>query len=293
MKLIQDQIIEQFSRSGVTDGCMTERGQLRYVSRAEEKPEDFLLAGVAQSQDLEAMYHAPEVLDAVRALLDHEDVFIHPLKHLRAVPPEASDLSYPAGVHQDFPELQGSWRQLTMWTPLFRATPDTGSLPVFHEERDSVAPMMVADNPSGWAIDDTFLTGRARYDLNPGDVLVFNTFTPHGGARNHGDGIRVSVEARFQPLADPVAEGVLAAPLIADDWDAHYQGWKNGLAHYWRSRHPPTVPFDDTWERWRDIMAVDEARRANEHAYQALVIASHFARNEPTRREATRLLGLM
>jgi ectoine hydroxylase-related dioxygenase (phytanoyl-CoA dioxygenase family) len=288
---IQRQIARQFSMSGVTDGSITGRGQLRYIAREYERPEDFLLEVTARSQDLEALYHTHAVRDAVSAILNHDEVFVHPLKHLRAVPPEISPLSFPAGEHQDFPELQGSMSQLTMWTPLFRTMPDTGSLPVFRRDRDSVMPMKLAENPSGWAIDKTFLVGEVRYDLHPGDVLVFNTFTPHGGARNRGDGVRVSAEARFQPLADPVAEGVLASPLIAESWAAHYEGWPEELAYYWRERHPSTVPFDDTWERWRDIMAVDEARRGNDDAYQALVIAAQFARNEPTRREAKRLLG--
>jgi hypothetical protein len=291
---IQETIAAQLRRTGVTDGTMTDRGQLRYEPREDEEPLDFLLSSTARSQDLEALYHAPAVLDLVSALLGDEEVFVHPLKHLRALPPDVSDLSFPAGEHQDFPELQGSLRQVTMWTPLFRASPSTGSLPVFLRGRETaVLPMKVADNPSGWAIDGAFLQGEARYDLAPGDVLVFNTLTPHGGSRNSGDGIRVSAEARFQPLSDPIVDGLLAKPLIAEDWDAHYEGWDAGLAHYWRERHPATVPFDDTWERWRDITAVDEARRGNEDAYQALQIAARFARNEPTRREAGRLLEAM
>ncbi|WP_067663906.1 phytanoyl-CoA dioxygenase family protein [Nocardia miyunensis] len=274
----------------LSDGSETASGQPAYLERTDSiVPPD--LAGVARSEILEKLFHTPEFLECAASLLtiDIDDLFVHPNKYLRAVPPIESDLHYPAGVHQDYPELQGSLRQLAFWIPFFQVDSESGTLPVYPTGGvRRILPLTLADNPSGWATDGSCLPHPVVAELAPGDALVFHTLTPHGGSENRGAGWRASVECRVQPLADSIIEGNMQ-PIFSPSWDAHYRGWRE-YAGYWYDRHPPVVPHDPTWERWRDVEAVKEGRRGNIRAYTGLMIASEFGKSAPIRDEARELL---
>lgn len=276
--------------NGLTDGQITSAGQLRYLQGDHLAGARRVAEELTRCELLETLARSPRISAVVDELLGG-NVFIHPVKWVRTLPPQASDLSNPAGVHQDFPELQGSLNQVTMWCPIFDVGPDTGSLPVYEAGTPRrILPMRIADNPSGWEISPASLGAPSVFHLGPGDALFFNTLTPHGGSVNIGPGWRVSVEIRFQPLADPIAETNLARPILGGSWDDHYEGWVR-YGHYWRERQPVTSRFDDTWERWRDLAAIDagQGERGGE-AFSALTIAARFAKSSLVRDEAARLL---
>jgi ectoine hydroxylase-related dioxygenase (phytanoyl-CoA dioxygenase family) len=292
LRPMQAAAADQLKSRGVTDGTATSKGQLRYVARDAEESSDFLLSEASGLEAVEECFQSAELLEGVGTLLGTDEVFSHPNKYLRAVPPWESLLSYPAGVHQDYPELQGSPNQLTMWVPLFSATEETGCLPIFESLAPaSILPMRLADNPSGWEVRPEVLGRRHAFDFEPGDVLVFNTFTPHGGSRNEGEGIRVSLESRYQPLSDPICEANLTRPTVAVDWDTHYADWTGQWRHYWQDRHPRTIAFGDSWERWRDIESLKEGLRGNVDALGALQIAVEFGRDPAVRATAKRLFS--
>ena len=82
------------------------------------------------------------------------------------------------GIHQDFPELQGSSRQITVWAPFFYVDKGSGSLPVYNKKKgETLLPLELAVNPSGWQVCSEVLGNKNVFELNPGDVLLFNTFT--------------------------------------------------------------------------------------------------------------------
>ena len=244
---VQRSVAKRLISSGVSDGTYTEQGQLRHLERENEDPADLVLDETSRLKVVEPCFQDPNLVKHIGELLDCDELFSHPLKWIRSLPPQESETSFPAGVHQDYMELQGSSRQLTMWAPVFPVSKVSGSFPLFNTDgTKSLLPMRLAENPSGWEVTSEALGERFVYDLDVGDVLIFNTFTPHGGATNSSDGIRVSIEARYQPLEDPMSASYLARPVIRSDWDEHYVGWSDRWAHHWRDRHPATIPFDDT-----------------------------------------------
>ncbi|MBX7275564.1 hypothetical protein K2E95_07135 [Pseudomonas sp. ERGC3:01] len=112
---------------------------------------------------------------------------------------------------------------------------------------------------------------------------------PRTGATNTGKGWRCSIEARFQPLAEPLALSNFAKPLLTQDWQTFYEGWRT-WGFYWRDRHPPLIPFDPSWEHWRDLTAIGEAVKGNKNAMAALEIAARFGMSEPVKSCAQGLL---
>lgn len=271
-------IVADLAAHALGDGSVGSGGQPRYVPAAGGDLSTGLdLVEVNRSEHVEALFHSRSVLEFVAHLLELDSldaIFIHPVKLVRGLPPESSELHYPAGVHQDYPELQGSTRQLTMWVPLFPVTVESGGLPIYPIGNRRLLPLVLAENPSGWQVDPSHLGNAVVPSLAVGDALVFSTFTPHGGSVNRGEGWRFSVECRFQPIDDVIAETNLS-PITAPTWDEHYRGW-NKFAHYWRYSRPPTVAFDHSWERWRDLTALQEAQRGNPDARVGLEIARRF-----------------
>ena len=150
-------------------------------------------------------------------------------------------------------------------------------------------PLELEVNPSGWQVCSDVLGSKNIFAPHPGDVLLFNRFTPHGGATNTGEGWRCSIEARFQPLADPLASSNVAKPLLAQDWHVFCEDW-NTWGFYWTDRHPPLVEFDPSWERWRDLTAIGEGGKGNNDSVVALEIAAQFRTSESIRSSAQRLL---
>ncbi|AZD49597.1 phytanoyl-CoA dioxygenase family protein [Pseudomonas chlororaphis] len=289
LELLASKVTQQLNRDGVADG-FTSTGQPRFREPLLPDPEFLKFAEAVSSELTEGLFQDPRVMDVMKALLNTEEVFVHPNKWIRGLAPLDSSLHCSPGVHQDFPELQGSSRQITLWAPFFYVDEGSGSLPVYNKKLgETLLPLELALNPSGWQVCSEVLGDKNVFELSPGDALLFNTFTPHGGATNTGEGWRCSIEARFQPLSDPLAISNFAKPLLTQDWQTFYQGWDT-WGFYWKDRHPPIIEFDPSWERWRDLTAIGEAIKGNENAVAALEIAAQFGVSEPIRSCAQRLL---
>ncbi|KPW91514.1 MULTISPECIES: phytanoyl-CoA dioxygenase family protein [Pseudomonas syringae group] len=289
LKLLAAKVLQQLSSNRVTNG-FTCGGQPRFKEPLQPDADLLKFADAMRCELTEELFQNPRVMEVMRGLLDTEDVFVHPVKWIRGLAPVDSSLHCSPGVHQDFPELQGSGRQITLWAPFFHVDEGSGSLPVYNKKPgETLLPLELALNPSGWQVCPEVLGHKNVFELNPGDVLLFNTFTPHGGATNTGEGWRCSIEARFQPLADPLAISNFAKPLLTQDWQTFYEGWDT-WGFYWKDRHPPLVEFDPSWERWRDLTAIGEAVKGNKNAVMALEIAAQFGMSEPIRSCAQRLL---
>lgn len=289
LKALSNKIIQQLERHNVTDG-FTSAGQPSFKEPLQADSSLLNFSEVMRSELTEWLFQDAKVISLMKEILNTEEVFVHPIKWIRGLAPVDSSLHSSPGIHQDFPELQGSSRQITLWAPFFHVDEYSGSLPIYSKKpKDTLLPLELALNPSGWQVRPQVLGNRNIVDLSPGDALLFNTFTPHGGSSNKGTGWRCSIEARFQPLADPLAITNFSKPIVAQDWQTFYEGWST-WGFYWKSRHPPLVEFDTSWERWRDLMAIAEASQGNKNAVAALEIAARFGVSEPVRQCAQNLL---
>ncbi|MGI5221334.1 phytanoyl-CoA dioxygenase family protein [Nocardia sp. CA-290969] len=251
--------------------------------------ERIVSAGMAD-EEFERVLHGPVVNRLIRNLIGDE-VFVHPQKVPRILPPGDCPWLRPAGIHQDFPELQGSERQITVWFPLHDVDGTTGVLPVYPGmHRQGVLPLTLAENPSGWAISEELLPRAYLASMRAGDAIVFNTFTPHGGSVNTSGNLRMSIECRFQPLGDQISESAFELPGYSFGWDEIYRDWST-LGYYWEGRRPEVVPYDRRWEEWRERESIRMGRLALPEAHQALRLTMQWSRDAGTRAEAREILA--
>lgn len=170
---------------------------------------------VSEGPALRAATHGPELRELLSVLLG-EPAVAHDYLFLRVgTPGKATDL------HYDMPFFcRGSSRVHTVWMALGEVRLDQGPLMVLEGSQhfeDLLAPARAIDYdavgaPRVAARDDALTLARARgtrlltTHFHPGDALVFAMHLMHGSLDHHAaDGrVRVSIDLRFQPLADPV-----------------------------------------------------------------------------------------
>jgi phytanoyl-CoA dioxygenase PhyH len=243
-------------------------------------------------RDVYSLAHEPSLLAVIQALLRAEP-FVHPLKIFRImVPTPADEPRWPAR-HQDFPELQGASDQLTVWIPLFPVGPASGALPIYPgTHRHGILPLSLSTHPSGWQVVLPDGSVPDISDIDPGDVLVFSTFTVHGGSVNQSENIRVSVDVRYQPMSSPICAANLDINGVDYTWEEGFSHWddRDPLKLYWLRRRPPTVPFDPRWELWREAEAIRSGRQGDAQATRALHIVSMESESAEIRAEAAELL---
>lgn len=247
------------------------------------------------NEALHRLMHADELVGLIADLLG-EDIFVHPWKIFRMMFPEEPGLTREAaGWHQDFPELQGSHRQLTTWTPLNPCNPETGALAIaLGSHVNGLRPLKLANNPSGWEAETSTEDVVHCGALEPGDVLIFTTYTVHTGTDNWGPTHRVSIDCRYQPLRDPVCETVFDIDSLGLGWADVYRSWQStDLQFYWRDLPLGIVPIDRQWELWREAAAIEAGRRGDLAGLTALQIAASTGSTDEVRNEAARLLESM
>ncbi|QKZ18588.1 phytanoyl-CoA dioxygenase family protein [Streptomyces chartreusis] len=251
-------------------------------------------------RDVHALMHHPRLLALLTTLTGHVDVLVHPRKVLRAVHPRpagAAGASAATGWHQDFPEIQGSDNTLTVWTPLAPAGPGTGALAVLPaSHRGGVLPLRLAATAVGWEAD-VYPQRAHTGHVSPGDVLIFTAHTVHRGTANTGRSLRLSLDVRYQPAADPVNETCLELRDEPFGWDSVYDQWAartaDPLAYYWQ-RHTrlDVVPYDTRFDHWREQTALTAGERRDPTARRALEITAAYSAPPAATRAATLLRAL-
>lgn len=151
------------------------------------------------------------VLDIVETLIGPE-ITCSPIQHIRpklpsGLTPRGSD-PHVVHWHQD---AGVTWAEadpvfiLTVWLPLVAATPENGCLrvmPGVHKQgllRHRTKPGL------GTAIAPQALPQQKQITLpmQPGDLLLMHKHTPHCSTRNNSDGVRWSMDIRYQPTGTP------------------------------------------------------------------------------------------
>lgn len=214
------------------------------------------------------------------AMLGDENPFQHPNVWVRAVPPDDGDYLASPLAHQDFVEIQGSVNCLTFWITVFDVDEYSGVLPTYQRPTPGrVLPLTLSsDSPNGWCVSSDSLIARRVPTLAAGDALCFDALTPHGGARNDSNNWRVSIEVRFQRMAEPLAETCLESYSESVLFDKH-------------SKTPPTVKFNRLWEEWREVQALAQAENCDPACIRALEIVADESPRENHRKLAEHFLA--
>lgn len=156
------------------------------------------------------LWASPQLLSAARQVLG-PDLDGHPVWNLRCKTPTTEEATVP--WHQDAGYLEkGSWDklQLTAWVPLVDATLHNGCMQVLRGGHRAGA---VAGHTSCWGstwyIDLPLEEAARTLGVDPdvdlvtcevpkGGVLFLNNLVPHRSLENYSDGIRWSLDLRWQ-----------------------------------------------------------------------------------------------
>lgn len=165
-------------------------------------------------------------LRAVTEVILGGEVLTHPRRIIRATLPQGPTNVTPP--HQDFRHIQGPADVLTTWIPFGTVSPEHGGLKVLvGSARRGVAAPVRTDQPGGLTLDVP--DGQwATTTFQPGDVLLFHSFTIHAAMPNRTDRLRLSMDVRHQLAVDPVAPdwiGPDGGPDITGGWEVLTQGW--------------------------------------------------------------------
>lgn len=224
-------------------GCLDARAQPDDGIIAAEwlsNREDFYGSGVPERvytriQQLEALHrfpHQPRLVALQDALLG-EPAIVHPGLIGRIILPDG----FATPPHQDFVHTGGSPRTWTCWVPLGDVDRQLGSLSIFAgSHRNGLYPTKPKSHGGMEAIVPETAEDWAEGDFAIGDLLVFSGLTVHRALPNHsGNRVRLSVDFRFQPQSEPIAENCLRPHGNNQQWDGVYAGWQQtDLQYYWQ-----------------------------------------------------------
>ena len=225
-------------------GWADDRGLAVGGPRLEGSPEWFEVYDLLQClESFHALAHRGEVTSVIEALVE-ETVLVHPRNIARITFPGAEHFTTPA--HQDYVHIQGTHDTYTAWIPLCDCPVEVGGLAILAgSHRLAVLPVHGASGPGGVAVDtgDLGLTWCAQ-DMRAGDVLLFHSHTVHRALPNLSvRGLRVSMDARYQGVSQPVVADSLEPHYGRVTWEQVYAGWKRAdLQYYWRSMPLNIVP---------------------------------------------------
>jgi hypothetical protein len=209
-------------------------------------------------QRLEAFHavpHHPSVRRCVTALLG-PTAFPHPLSIARLIFPGNDEWTTPP--HQDYPNNQGTYELYACWMPLADCSTGEGNLSLLRSSHKlGVAPLRAslgAGNRRAHLDERYDALDWVGGDLQLGDALVFHSLTVHRALPNRSQGLRLSVDYRFQREGGGLTEGCLKPHFGRLSWDDIYAGWeRDDLKYYWRDKHFTVVDWDPSFH------AIDDA----------------------------------
>ncbi|HLJ55231.1 MAG TPA: phytanoyl-CoA dioxygenase family protein [Chthonomonadaceae bacterium] len=220
--------------------------------------------------ELARLWETPRLLDIVEQIIGPE-IAGHPVWNLRSKTPQNALVTVP--WHQDTAYLAAGAEatlQPTAWIPLVEANGRNGTLQVVRGgHRSGRVARHRLENGRGhkdsWYLfirDDELPQGEiVTCEMPAGSILLFNQLLPHRSTENLSDGVRWSIDLRwqrpgelsgFEGIKEPILMRTAADPNYRIDW----AGWsaQNRIAD--AMGEPPRESFSTAvtgpWmDRWR------------------------------------------
>ncbi len=219
--------------------------------------------------EFHALQHCPALVGLFERMFE-EPILPHPRLIGRTIFPQREEFTTPA--HQDFVPVQGAADTWTAWIPLSDVTPDLGGLEVCAgSHRQGIYDFRPALGAGGLEILEPPRDGWVGGTMRQGDVVIFHSHTIHRGIPNKTDRVRMSLDARFQRVSDPIAPDSLEPHGKAITWEEIYSGWAScDLQFYWRKWDMQISPYDMQYHERRDSAAFAMAEAGDDRARSAL-----------------------
>ena len=201
----------------IADRCAGHPFETRLAALfADLSDKEFLRYGRSWRDRLPGYYHLmanPKILDAVESLIGGE-IFANPVYNVRPKVPRVAAGAVP--WHQDksyWPDANSN-PVITVWIPLVDSTLENGCLHVIprtHRRRVLSHHQETYSGTGYTELDDRHVrTGKANIvalPLRAGGAILFNDRCIHMSTPNLSDGVRWSVDLRYQPTdQDPMPQ---------------------------------------------------------------------------------------
>lgn len=219
--------------------------------------------------------HRLRIDPTVTALFErifNQPALAHPMFVQRNIFPQSDGFDFTTGIHQDRVHIGGA-TSYAMWMPLGDCPREMGSLAVAAGSHTTgILPTKVGSGAGGMdiavSIPGTWVTG----DFEAGDALIFQDVTVHKALPNRTRSIRMSFDARYQKLSEPMADVNLTPYSGCGNWEDVYAGWSSTEGqYYWKDLPITIVPLDRSHYERRDAMAFEMAEAGDRAARDAIL----------------------
>ena len=244
-------------------------------------------------KSLYALNQHPALIGIFRDLFG-EEPFCAPHCVTRMAFPGKAEYATPA--HQDYVHFEGSTNNWAAWIPFTPTGNGGGGLTVAAGSHKGGPHDMRPALGAGQMVIDADLDALDwRWSpMEPGDVLIHNCLNIHRGLPNTSKAMRVSVDARYQPLSEPLSEKFIVPSHQMKSWDDLYAGWEgDDLKYYWRDLPLTVVPFEYKWYDRRDELAIAMGEAGDPEALVALQNVSYKHRDPAMRARAEAALATL
>ena len=233
-------------------------------------------------QEFQALQHHPNLIGVMERILG-EPVMPHARIIGRTIFPQREVFTTPP--HQDFIPIQGTADTYTAWIPLCDIPPELGGLQIASgSHQQGVYDFQPAMGAGGIAVTNPLAGTWVNNPFKQGDVLIFHSMVVHKGVSNSSDRLRMSIDARYQKISDPIAPGSLLPHAQPATWEEVYADWPpNNLQYYWQKWGMAVKEYDNSYHEKRDEMGFEMAEKGDKRAISVLqrVVARD---TDPTKR---------
>ncbi|MCH9674286.1 MAG: phytanoyl-CoA dioxygenase family protein, partial [Gammaproteobacteria bacterium] len=196
--------------------------------------------------------------------------------------------------------IQGTPEVYTAWMPLMDCPSEVGGLQLAAgSHRSGVYDFHIGNGVGGIEITDP-LEGRwVGGPTQAGDVIVFHSMLVHKGIPNRSERVRLSIDARFQPVSQPFnalnAESPYGTPSA---WETLYDGWakttaSEHLQRYWERYDLTFEDFDTQWFDKRDELGFALGEQGDARARSVLLRVVARDKDPAKRERAQKLLATL
>lgn len=219
--------------------------------------------------EFHALQHHPNIVGVIEAILG-EPVMPHARIIGRTIFPQREVFTTPP--HQDFIPIQGTADTYTAWVPLCDIPPELGGLQIASgSHRQGVYEFRPAMGAGGIAVTNPLEGTWVNSPFKQGDVLIFHSMAVHKGVSNSSDRLRMSIDARYQKISDPIAPGSLQPHSQPHTWEEVYSDWPaGGLQYYWEKWNMTVKEYDNSYHDKRDRLGIEMAEKGDKRSLSVL-----------------------
>lgn len=199
----------------------------------EPEPEYMRVMGRMTSlQEFYALAQHPDLIGMFERMLG-ESVLPHAKVIGRCLFPQREAFTTPP--HQDYVFIRGTAETYTAWIPLQDLPPEMGGLQIAAgSHKNGIFDYKPALGAGGMGINESLEGSWVNSPFKQGDVLIFHSMVVHQGVPCTGTRLRLSIDARYQRLSEPIGPGNLT-PHAGESWEQIYADWASDeFKYYWK-----------------------------------------------------------